>query len=283
MYYYILTRVSSATSCDSCGARAVPNANGTTPTPFSPSRYLCIDCSDEEVDHSIDLCGTCFADRKSATRGDVVHSPRTHNVLQLRTTRLRVYRHAILSAGASASRRASELVNSGLQLHVHALALSALAEGKGKGAFCVECKEQIKGPPFWCCIDCRGKSGFHRLFDMYDERVKLIAIRTTTDPAFVCYECNRRVERKKPWLIQWLANPDYQNTHDWSHTLVSIPDPDPPCGPESDVAEPGSESSTGMGERLARLEEKLDRQSADLTSRLATLEKLLERLLGAGR
>ena len=100
---------------------------------------------------------------------------------------------------------------------------------------------------------------------------------TTTDPAFVCYECNRRVERERPWLVQWLANPNYQNTHDWSHTLVSIPDPD--VRGESDAE--GPESSTE--ERLARLEEKLDKQSADLTSRLATLEKLLERLLNAAQ
>ncbi len=95
-----------------------------------------------------------------------------------------------------------------------------------------------------------------------------------TDPTFVCYECNRRVEKEKPWLVQWLANANYHNTHDWSHTLVSVPDPD--VGGEADEDE---ESSTK--EDLARLEQKLDKQSADFTARLATLEKLLERLLSA--
>ncbi|KAI1783133.1 hypothetical protein LXA43DRAFT_1087143 [Ganoderma leucocontextum] len=229
--------VHTSTNCDSCGARAVPGANGTMP--FSPSRYLCIDCSNEEVDHSIDLCVNCFSDNKSATRGDTVHSP-THNILQLRTTRLRVYRHTLLSLGTSASRRASVQVDSGLH------APTPLSKAR-----CAECKEPIKGQPFWYCIDCR-------------------------EPAFVCYECNKRVEREKPWLVQWLANADYHNTHDWSHTLVSVPDPD--VGGESD-----EDSKSSTEERLVRLEEKLDKQSADLTSRLDTLEKLLERLLNAAQ
>ncbi|KAI1787462.1 hypothetical protein LXA43DRAFT_1029206 [Ganoderma leucocontextum] len=217
--------VHTSTNCDSCGARAVPGANGTTP--FSPSRYLCIDCSNEEVDHSIDLCVNCFSDNKSATRGDTVHSP-THNILQLRTDE------------AESLPAHTPLVDSGLH------APTPLSKAR-----CAECKEPIKGQPFWYCIDCR-------------------------EPAFVCYECNKRVEREKPWLVQWLANADYHNTHDWSHTLVSVPDPD--VGGESD-----EDSKSSTEERLVRLEEKLDKQSADLTSRLETLEKLLERLLNAAQ
>ncbi|PIL28010.1 hypothetical protein GSI_09861 [Ganoderma sinense ZZ0214-1] len=116
----------------------------------------------------------------------------------------------------------------------------------------VECKEQVEERPFWYCIDCQ-------------------------EPTFMCYECNRRVEKDKPWLVQWRANTDYHNTHDWSHTLVSVPDPD--VGGEAGGEESGS--SNEMEERLARLEMKLDKQSVDLGSRrrLATLEKLLERLL----
>ena len=107
--------------------------------------------------------------------------------------------------------------------------------------------------------------------------MKLIAVRTT-EPTFVCYECNRRGEKEKPWLVRWCApNADYHTTHDWSHTLISVPDPDA----HGEVDEEEEESTAVVEERLARVEEKLDKQSADLTARLATLEKLLERLLSA--
>ena len=162
--YRALTGDPSATNCDSCDARAVPRPDGTTP--FSPSRYLCIDCSDEEVDHSIDLCADCFDGSKSASRGDVVHSPASHNVLQLRTTRLRVYRYTLLSTGTGAARRASALVDSssgsGPGLHAPT---GTLWKEKGRGAFCAECKEQVKERPFWYCIDCRGKPILSNLFD----------------------------------------------------------------------------------------------------------------------
>ena len=78
--------------------------------------------------------------------------------------------------------------------------------------------------------------------------------------------------------MRWCApNADYHTTHDWSHTLISVPDPDA----HGEVDDEEEDSTAVMGERLARVEEKLDKQSADLTARLATLEKLLERLLSA--
>ena len=89
------------------------------------------------------------------------------------------------------------------------------------------------------------------------------------ESAFVCYECNKRVEEEKPWLTQLVANTDFRNIHDWSHTLVSIPDPD--VGGKS-----GDQSNLSTEERLMHLEKKLD-------SRLEGLEKLLDQLLSNQR
>ena len=143
---FMLRTNASGITCASCRARPVPRTDGMTP--FSPSRYLCIDCSDKEVDHSIDFCAACFAEHRSAMQRNIIHKPASHNVLQLRRTRLRVYRHALLSEGVSAARRASALVDS------QAIVPS---EGEEKIVRCVECNDQIKERPFWYCIDCRGK------------------------------------------------------------------------------------------------------------------------------
>ncbi|KAM5536716.1 hypothetical protein V8D89_009643 [Ganoderma adspersum] len=229
-------------SCDSCGA--VPAYDSDT-TVSSQSRYICIDCSKQQVDHTIDLCASCFFDNKPATRKDLVHSP-SHNILQLRTRKLRVYLHSLLSDGGWALDSAASLVDSVPHK------LTASSEGERPGAFCLECKKQIKGPPYWCCVDCH--------------RCQWRSWIQVGSPVFVCYECNEQVEQDKPWLTQLFANADYRGTHDWSHTLVSVPCPD-----KVTAGSVSEERLTHLEERLARLEEKSDKG-------LEMLEKLFAQL-----
>ena len=96
------------------------------------------------------------------------------------------------------------------------------------------------------------------------------------------------MEEDQLWLVEWIGNPDYYRTHNWSHVLVSIPDPH--VGGKAD-----EQSKSSTEEALASLQqkfdnwsteltshmEKLDKQSVELMSRLEKLEGLLERLLGA--
>lgn len=94
----------------------------------------------------------------------------------------------------------------------------------------------------------------------------------------MCCKCNRRIEKEKPWLVQWRANTDYENTHDWSHTLVSIPDPD-----VSGEADGDEYSGTVTEKGLVDLHKKLDEKSAELTSRLVKVEELLSHLVNAAK
>ena len=107
---------------------------------------------------------------------------------------------------------------------------------------------------------------------------------------FVCCECNQRIEKEKLWLVQRCANTDYKNTHDWSHILVSVPDQDMDGKSDGKSGSSTRDPLAHLEEKLdkqsadlTRLEEKLDRQSAAFTLRLETLENILEQLLSAQR
>ena len=83
---------------------------------------------------------------------------------------------------------------------------------------------------------------------------------------YVCYACNDKVEREKPWLFQrrpQSAPGRSSSEHNWSHILVSNP------SPEQDTLETDEEALT-VEERIARLE-----------GRLAALPKQLETALKA--
>ena len=132
--------------CDFCGI--LPASNDHVGTSISWTRYMCIDCSTEEVDNTIDLCAECFFDHKAVVvRNKIVHSP-THNSLQFRTPRMRVYQHTLFLAGKNALRLASDLVN------------MEIVMSEERGVFCVECRAQIMGPPYWYCVECWGKWNF---------------------------------------------------------------------------------------------------------------------------
>lgn len=89
------------------------------------------------------------------------------------------------------------------------------------------------------------------------------------DYSIVCYPCNERVEREKPWLFQrgsFVALKHGGGQHNWSHILVSAP------SPEVMTMEKDQEKAITVEERIARVEAKLD-------ARLAALEDLLKTLL----
>ena len=85
----------------------------------------------------------------------------------------------------------------------------------------------------------------------------------------MCWGCNERIERVKPWLFQRRARVAGDTTHDWSHTLVSsAPAP---------AEDSGGGETLNVEARLARLEAKFDAQMAQL---ITSFESILKQALG---
>ena len=81
---------------------------------------------------------------------------------------------------------------------------------------------------------------------------------------FVCWECNARLEEEKPWLYQSEKNTDFNRIHDWSHTLVSVPEELPKLNEPTPSAE----------EQLALLTTKFEDQCAQIKELRGTVAKL---------
>ncbi|KAI0699900.1 hypothetical protein C8T65DRAFT_296564 [Cerioporus squamosus] len=229
MYQMRRDVIHDGVSCDACGE-----------SPLSPSRYLCVDCSQDEVDHSIDLCTRCFTAHRHATGKTKVHHP-SHNMIQFRAVKWRVYRHPTIAV----ARQMLTWAEDQLKLSEARSAVQTTTDGTGSsssGLHCGVCRSSITAPPYWCCLTC-------------------------IEDTAICYACNERAEREKEWLFQRRPNPNPdEGGHNWAHTLVSAP------GPEVIDAETDQEKVLSVEERITRVEAKLD-------ARLAALEDLLKTLL----
>ncbi|ESK82998.1 hypothetical protein Moror_11766 [Moniliophthora roreri MCA 2997] len=224
---------------------------------FAPTRLHCVSCSEGEVYGTLDLCMDCFTDNKPVTRrDDKSHSP-SHNIVQMRSVAWGSYRIPMLIRGNDILNFAAVYLPSPLELN----SSQGMADGdlspleQGLRLRCVECSKIILARPYWCCLDCKNMT-------------------------LVCYECNRRIEQEKPWLYERHANTG--DEHDWSHTLVSAPAP-------LEQGEATAEAMESLETRLEHLEDKLEKQAADvngrldkqavdINERLAKLEELLSRL-----
>ncbi|RPD54445.1 hypothetical protein L226DRAFT_575427 [Lentinus tigrinus ALCF2SS1-7] len=102
------------------------------------------------------------------------------------------------------------------------------------GLLCVMCKVPVTAPPYWCCLECK-------------------------EVTVICYACNERVERDKEWLLE--RRPKQNREYNWSHTLVSAPNP---------------ELNTVEMREVLTIEERVARLEAQLSAQSATLEKILE-------
>ncbi|RPD69592.1 hypothetical protein L226DRAFT_268418 [Lentinus tigrinus ALCF2SS1-7] len=215
-------------------------------SPITPTRFTCMNCSEDAVDNSMDLCIQCFSANRHVTRDKKVHHP-THNVIQYRTMKWRVYRHPTFSVGRDMLKWAEDQ----LQLsQARSAVQTTVGDTAGSsGLHCVVCKTSITAPPYWCCLTCNEDSA-------------------------VCYACNERMEREKEWLyLRGTFAPNGTGPHNWSHTLISAP------GPEVITAETDQEKAGTIEERIARVEAKLDASNLKLDARLAALEDLLRAVL----
>ncbi|RPD68335.1 hypothetical protein L226DRAFT_346944 [Lentinus tigrinus ALCF2SS1-7] len=215
--------------CDACGEY-----------PITP-RFTCMNCSEDEAYHTFDLCIKCFSANRQATRDNKVHSP-THNVVQYRNAKWRVYLHPYFDR----ARRMLKWAEDQLQLfQARSAVQTAVGDANSSGLWCVMCKFSITAPPYWCCLTC-------------------------IEDSVVCYVCNERMEREKEWLyLRGTSAPNDTSQHNWSHTLVSAP------GPEVITAETDQEKAMTVEERMARVEAKLDATNL----KLAALEDLLRAVL----
>ena len=127
-------------SCDGCGTY-----------PLVSSRFLCVPCSSREVDHSIDLCFACFTDNKQVAARGKVHSP-DHSVIQFRSVKLRVYRHAIIFAAQYA------LSQMEYKIRMAAERSDTPGDSDDIAVRCIECKTEVKERPFWTCVTCHNSS-----------------------------------------------------------------------------------------------------------------------------
>jgi hypothetical protein len=85
------------------------------------------------------------------------------------------------------------------------------------------------------------------------------------EPTLVCFECNERVDQRKPWMSNnQICSDENSSGHNWSHTLVSAP------GEEEKIIE----AKVPVETRLQNLEEKFDK----IDARLAKLEELISSL-----
>lgn len=244
--------------CDVCGEY-----------PLTPTRLTCINCSEHEVSGgTIDLCFKCFSANKHVTRGrdNKIHHP-SHNIIQRRTVEWRLYRHSNFDYAKRLLLWAeSQLKSPASTTAAYTVMGDSEDDGPGPSSIqCIVCTEaSITGPPYWFCLDCRGMAP--RLISPVSSFL-IMHIFPTSEDAYVCYACNEKVEREKPWLFQrrlQSAPGRSPSEHNWSHILVSAP------SPKQDILDADGEQALTAGEHIALLKE-----------RLAALSEQLETALGA--
>ncbi|KAF9041891.1 hypothetical protein BDZ89DRAFT_1034712 [Hymenopellis radicata] len=151
------------------------------------SRFTCVQCSQGEITHTVDLCARCMG--KSVYRASDMkrHTP-GHNLLQIRDVFHRRAELAAHSAGERALQYVAALVD-----HVKDEKVPL------RDPICVICSKTVTRP-FWFCIECED----------------------LLEGIFVCYDCNARTIVEQPWLSERRAHTD-PSIHSWAHTLVLVP------------------------------------------------------------
>jgi hypothetical protein len=132
---------------------------------------------------------------------------------------------------------------------------------------CEVCKKVIPEKPYWCCTSCTGECkvwyGFARYPDAHSD-------------TYVCIPCNLRIEEKKPWLLQRVAEP--VDLHGILHTLVLATDS--PAVPQKELTNDQLEHK--LEEQAAALRDlraQFSEHERVMSERLQNLEGLLERVL----
>ena len=117
---------------------------------MTTSRYRCINCSEDEVGQSIDLCANCFQANKHATRRQKVHHP-AHNMIQFRAVKWRVYMNPTIDTAKQMLTWAENELNQSA-----VLSTVQTTTDNSIGLHCVVCRTSITAPPYWCCLTCTG-------------------------------------------------------------------------------------------------------------------------------
>lgn len=96
---------------------------------------------------------------------------------------------------------------------------------------------------------------------------------------FICYECNAKVERRKPWLFEHKLHSDPEHFHDWSHTLVLV------LAPPNRTDVSGRELVVSSeADRLAHLESRVEALHSEMShvrTQLDEVTSLLRSLVAA--
>ena len=129
-----------------------------------PTLLMCVECSGDEVYHSVDFCAKCFANGTSAVvmEGEGVHHGPLHHLIQLRSAPLRHYRQSMLAAAKELVAWVKDYVLSpeGAPSMVVLEGVIRRAPVKGEGVDqdiqCTVCERAITASPYWCCMTCSG-------------------------------------------------------------------------------------------------------------------------------
>ena len=254
-------------SCDNCEASLT-----------KMTRFICLECSVGETWYKIDLCPDCVGSSFQGPYRNQNHAA-SHKLLQTRTP---IQYRDVLGVEARA-RRWSEV---GEHLLVNPPIKSQGESNNGpvvgEGPRCVSCSTSVEVPCFYC-VDCDGtdEPAWPKCYEIAD------ALRILAEHAFVCMDCNKRVEKSRPWLSEppfTVAKRD--NEHTWAHVLVYCPAPvqtSPPLPSVEERLKSLEDKFTSFEERFARHEivsrEAVDKGVDALSERMERIEGLLNRLL----
>lgn len=219
------------------------------------TRLLCIECNEGTVYDTVDLCPNCINERVDRASDNKHHIP-SHHLLQIR-------RPALLS-------EISQLVESGKTITDDLPGNWTDSEGESDDlGECTFCNTPIKARPFWCCIECAGESLRPRLH-------KSRGLMLLSDNPCICFECNQRHEAEAPWQLQ--RKPADDESHDYMHVLVLASE-------ESTEEEAADDRLTALDakleEKVVILQGRLDDIESAVTTRLQTLEDLIQHLITA--
>jgi hypothetical protein len=115
------------------------------------TRIICVDCSETEVDSSIDLCLKCFREDpliKKEVHGKVKLHQSSHVVLAIRMPLIRSFKGYVF-------RRARNELDSLLYYILPSEEDEVLDDPEQNYPECHACETPIKTGPYWNCIDCR--------------------------------------------------------------------------------------------------------------------------------
>ncbi|KAH9933228.1 uncharacterized protein BXZ73DRAFT_77381 [Epithele typhae] len=219
----------------------------------------------DKIDGMVDFCSSCFT--ANPTPGDTGHRA-DHTCVQLRVPCMQTHRFSLFDSAKDLSAWVPNLgpgdgETDEEEEEIHLARGTSIWHGGG-GALppCAECQSLEIAGPYWACMDC-------------------------SDLTVVCFDCNARVEERKPWLHEDSVNAD---GHAWTHTMVSVHG-------GARGAQGGAQAASGNAAQgadalqFARMEAKVDAQASQLRSleakadaqaaQLKSLESLLREMAAA--